>query len=95
MCVCVCVCVDLSVRYPLPFRILIKLEFSLQIFEKIFKGTFHENPPSGRGVVPCGRTDMTKLTVALLDLANVPKKGAEILPKFSNSATDRRAFRKK
>jgi len=34
-----------------------KLEYSLQIFEK-FSGTkFHENPSSGSRVVPCGRRD--------------------------------------
>jgi hypothetical protein len=39
-------------------RILIKLAFFLQIFEKkslIIK--FHQNPSSGSRIVPCGRTD--------------------------------------
>jgi hypothetical protein len=38
---------------------------------------FHENPSSGRWVVPCGRidrwTDMTKLIVAFCSFVNVPK----------------------
>jgi len=34
-----------------------KLEFSQQIFEKYINIKFHCNPPSGRRVVPCGRTD--------------------------------------
>jgi hypothetical protein len=45
-----------------------KLEFSRQIFEKYTSIKFHENPSSGRRVVPCGQmdgqTDMTKLIAA-------------------------------
>jgi len=37
-------------------QILMKPEFSRQIFEKYANIKFHENPSSGR-VVPCGRTD--------------------------------------
>jgi hypothetical protein len=44
--------------------ILMKLEFSRQIFDKSSKIKFHANPSSGSRVFPCGRTDMTKLTVA-------------------------------
>jgi len=33
------------------------IEFSGQIFEKTLNIKFHENPSSGRQVVPCGRTD--------------------------------------
>jgi len=36
---------------------LIKLEFSRQIFEKYTNIKHHENPCSGRRVVLCGRTD--------------------------------------
>jgi hypothetical protein len=36
--------------------ILMKLEFSLQIFEKFSGIKFHENQ-SGGSEVPCGRTD--------------------------------------
>jgi len=51
-----------------------KLEFSRQIFEKSTNIKFHENPSSGSRVVPCGRTDMTKLIAAFRYFANVPKK---------------------
>ena len=34
---------------------------------------FHENPSSGSRVVPCGRTDMTKLTVTFRNFGNGPK----------------------
>ena len=50
-----------------------KLEFSRQIFEKVSNIKFHQNPSSGSRVVPCGRTDMTKLIVAFRNFANVPK----------------------
>jgi hypothetical protein len=36
--------------------ILIKFEFSPQIFEKLSNIKFHENPSSGSRVLPCGRT---------------------------------------
>jgi len=36
--------------------VLMKLEFSWQIFEKFSNMKFHENPFSGSRVVPCGRT---------------------------------------
>ena len=38
-------------------QILMKLEFSPQIFDKYPNIKFHENPSSGSRVVPCGRTD--------------------------------------
>jgi hypothetical protein len=34
---------------------------------------FRENPSSGSQTVLCGRTDMTKLTVAFCNFANAPK----------------------
>jgi len=40
-----------------------KLEFSQQSFEKSTNTKFQENPSSESRVVPCGRTDMTKLIV--------------------------------
>jgi hypothetical protein len=51
-----------------------KLEFSQQVFEKPSTIKFHENPSSGSRVVPCGRTDMTKLIVAFRSFANALKK---------------------
>jgi hypothetical protein len=58
-----------------------KLEFSLQFFEKYPDIKFHENPSSGGHVVPNGqmdgwengRTDMTKLMVFFHNFANAPK----------------------
>jgi hypothetical protein len=65
----------LSTLYSCP--ILMKLEFSRQIFEKYSNIKFHENPCSGSRVVPCGRTegwtDMTKLIVTFRIFANSPK----------------------
>jgi hypothetical protein len=49
-----------------------KLELSGQIFERILNINFHQNPSSGSRIVPCGRTDFTKLIVAFRDFANVP-----------------------
>ena len=51
-------------------QILIKLDFSRQIFEKFSNIKFNENPSIGRRVVACGQTDMTKLTVAFHNFAN-------------------------
>jgi hypothetical protein len=59
------------------FQIVMKLEFSQQIFEKSLNVTFHENPYSRSRVVPCGktegRTDMKKLIVAFRYFVNAPK----------------------
>jgi hypothetical protein len=42
-----------------------KLEFSPGFRKKKYSNTeFNENPSSGNRVVPCGRTDITKLIVA-------------------------------
>jgi hypothetical protein len=66
-------------------QILIKPEFSRQVFAKSSNIQFHENPSSGSRVVACGqtdrrtngyadrRTDMTKVTVAFRYFANVLK----------------------
>ena len=54
-----------------------KVEFYLQIVNKVSNIRFHENPSSGSRVVPCGQTDrqtdMTKLVVAFRNFANQPK----------------------
>jgi hypothetical protein len=61
-------------KLPVIFaRILMKFEFSRQIFEKVLNIKFHQNPCIGSQFVPCGRTDMTKLIVAFLNIANAPK----------------------
>jgi hypothetical protein len=44
-----------SARYSCP--ILIKLEFSSQIFEKYLNTKLYENPSGGSWVLPCGQTD--------------------------------------
>jgi hypothetical protein len=62
--------------------ILMKLEFSRQIFKKYRNTKFHEIPSSGSRVVPCRRTngrtdrqiDIMKLTVAFRTSATEPKK---------------------
>jgi hypothetical protein len=61
----------LYVKYPLFCRILMKFEFSRQIFEKFRNIKFHPNP-SSRGRVPCGQTDM-KVIVAFRNFATAPK----------------------
>jgi len=56
------------------FKGLIKLEFFRQIFEKYSNIKFHENPSSGCRVVPAdGRTNMTKIIVALCNFASAPE----------------------
>jgi len=45
----------LSTRYSCP--ILMEIEFSRHIFEKLSNMKFHENLSSGSRIVPCGRTD--------------------------------------
>ena len=50
-----------------------KLEYSRQIKKKSSNIKFHQNPSSGSRVVPCGRTDMTKLRVAFRNFSNAPK----------------------
>ena len=37
---------------------------------------YNKNPPSGSGVIPCRRTDITKLTVPFRNFANAAKKHA-------------------
>jgi len=53
--------VGLHVKYALFLSDLYKIEFCRQIVEKSTYIKFHENPSSGSLVVPCGRTDTTKL----------------------------------
>ena len=49
------------------------LELSQQIFGKILNIKFHQNSSSGSRVVQCGRTDITKLIVAFLNVAKALK----------------------
>jgi hypothetical protein len=50
-----------------------KSEFSQQLFEKYSNIELNEKLSSGSRVVPCGRTDMTQLTVAFRNLAKALK----------------------
>jgi hypothetical protein len=54
-----------------------KFDFCSTDFSKIPQIKFHENSPSGCGVVTCRRTDrrtdMTKPIAALRNFANAPK----------------------
>jgi hypothetical protein len=69
-----------STRYSRP--ILIKIEFSRQVFEKSPNIKFHENPSSWSRVVPRGqtdgRTDLTKLIVVFRNFASAPKNAQNI-----------------
>jgi hypothetical protein len=49
------------------------LNFLRQLFGKSLNIKFQENTSSGSRVVPCGRTDMTKLIVAFRNSTNAPK----------------------
>jgi hypothetical protein len=57
-------------------KILMKLEFSQQIFEKHTNIKFHENPSSGTWVVPCGRTNRLKLIVTFCNFDNTSKNSS-------------------
>ena len=54
-------------------KILMKLEFSQQNFQKYPNIKFHENLSGGSRVVPREQTDMMKLIFALHSCANMPK----------------------
>ena len=68
------------------WQILMKLEFSRQIFEKYSHVQCHENTSSGSRVVPCRRVKrqagrqigLTKLRVAFRNFAKAPKKQLRI-----------------
>jgi hypothetical protein len=63
---------------------LMKFEFSRQIFEKVSNIKFYQNPSSGSRVVPCGQTDMAKLIVAFSNFANAPKNGTQVFGSAEN-----------
>ena len=77
--------IGLHVKCRYSCQILIKLEFSRDIFVKILNMKYVENPSSGSSVVPCGRpdgswTDATKLIFAFRNFVNQPdKQSAQIL----------------
>ena len=59
---------------PYSSQILMKHEFSGQIFDKYSNVTFNADPSSGSRVVPCGptegKTDITKPVIAFRNFAN-------------------------
>ena len=75
-------------------QILIKLQFSRQIFENHLSTKFHKYVPSGRQVVPWGRiTGQTRQNSALRSFAKAPKShqisamcGLSVLPDFVTSS---------
>ena len=70
---------DLHIKFPLFFQVLMKLEFSQQIFDQKANIVFHQNRSCGGQIVPCGRTDMTYLIVAFRNLANASTKWQDVL----------------
>jgi hypothetical protein len=46
----------------------------MDVSENIQNFIFHENPASMNRVVPCGRTDIMKLSVPFRKFATTPKK---------------------
>jgi uncharacterized HAD superfamily protein len=54
-------------------QILTEFEYSGQIFEKKNLKYIHRNLSGGSRVVPCGRTDMTKLIFAFRHCASAPR----------------------
>ena len=56
-----------------------KLEFSRQIFEKYSSIKLRENSFNGSPVVPCGRTDVTRLTVDFRNIVDAPKNQSDFL----------------
>ena len=54
-----------------------KLEFSRQIFEKYSNIKSRQYPSNGSRVVPCGRTDVTRLRVAFRNFADAAKNQAD------------------
>jgi len=65
--------IGLHVKYPLFFSHFNEIRIFSAGFGKIFKyKIFHENPFSESRVVPCGRTDMTKLIDPFRNFAKAP-----------------------
>ena len=75
------------------WQILMKLEFSRQIFEKYPNFKFNKTLPSGSQVVPYRRTYITKLIVAFRNFGNAPKKYEIVQPpttcRYSSQNGDR------
>ena len=69
--------IDIHVKRPLFLSNFKETRIISTHFRRMLNIKFHENPSSGNGVVPCGRTeeqtDNTKLSVASRRFANVRK----------------------
>jgi len=80
-------CISLHLMYPLFLTEFNELEFYWKILEKYSNLIFHENPSTGSRVVPCGWTDVMKLSHFLqfcertrkLELHNVGKTAVLLL----------------
>ena len=59
-------------------HILMKLQFSVQIFEKFSNIKFHEDLFGGSRVVPCRRTVVTTLVVIFRSFATAAKNVCKI-----------------
>jgi hypothetical protein len=68
-----------------------ELEFSQYIFGKSSNIKFHQNLFSGSQVVPCARTNITKLTVAFHSFVNMPKN-VLLLPKLKTKLHGAESF---
>jgi hypothetical protein len=77
----------LRVKFLTCSTIITRLEFSRQIIIKVLNNKFHENPSFGRRVVPCGRTDTTKLVVTFPNYADAVVISASILSAASSVIT--------
>ena len=81
-----------STRYSC--RILIKLEFSWQIIKNYSNTKFHDNPPSGRQVVPCRQrhthwqTQRSYLVVVFLNFSYAPKNDLLTDNKLQTNGSD-------
>ena len=59
-----------------------KLGFSRQISKKYANIKFHENPVIGARIIPCGRSDMTKLIVTLRNFTKEPNNSQYTLYRY-------------
>ena len=80
------------IRYS--FRLLMKIEFSRQIFDKSSNIKCRQNPSSGSRIIPCGRTDgradMTKVIVAFRNFANAPRSSQSKIAPTGRSAINKK-----
>jgi hypothetical protein len=69
---CYCKFTQIFMKSAQYCHILIKIEFLLRDFQKIYT-KFHKNSSRGGRVVPHGQTDMTELMVVFRNFAKAPK----------------------